>query len=81
LVVLNGFIGAPAVIGVFSSMVVNVALLLPDPLDDEHALSVAAPASSATGTARYRNLPKFMSLRPCSSGIISGLAVPVREHR
>ncbi|HEX3921770.1 MAG TPA: hypothetical protein VHY31_05770 [Streptosporangiaceae bacterium] len=80
--VLNGFIGAPAVIGVPSSMVVNVALLLlPDPLDDEHALSVAAPASNAAGTARYRNLPKFMSLRPCSSGIISGLAVPVREHR
>jgi hypothetical protein len=75
---LNGFIGAPAVIGVFSSMVVKVALLfvLLVPLDDEHALSVAAPASSATGTARYRNLPTFMSLRPCSSGIISGLAGP-----
>ena len=49
---LNGFSGAPAVIGVFSETVVKVALLAAPPPDDEHAASVAAPASTATGSAR-----------------------------
>ena len=57
LVMLNGFIGAPAVIGVSSSTAVKTSLLRAVPGDEnEHALSEMIPASTAALAIRRRGL-------------------------